>query len=132
MNKKFLIELTEKETEVLKKWFNIEMMGFVLDSPKELEAYSSILEKVNKSKELKEADLINSQDLFDIVSNAKREMVNLPGNLHLSNKKVEESNFRNICVASATIMWLNGRQLLKNNVNFDYTDHSCEYEQIEE
>jgi len=130
--KKFLIELTEKETEIFLKFFNVDMFRFVLNNPKEIEAYSSIIEKVNKSKEEKKPDLINKQDLHDIISGAKTEMVRLPGNLHLSGKKVEESSFRNICVASSTIMWLNSRQLLKNNVHFDYTDHSCDYEQIEE
>lgn len=75
---------------------------------------------------------ITSKDLFEIVSVAKTEIVRMPAILHLSEKLVEESDFRHIALANSMLMWLNKNNALKELPEFDFTDHTCEYESNEE
>jgi hypothetical protein len=75
---------------------------------------------------------IKAKDLFSIVSMSKQEIVRLPSNLHISDQKVEECDYRHIAVANSLIVWLNKNNALKELVEFDFTDHSCDYESNEE
>jgi hypothetical protein len=84
------------------------------------------------STEPKEEFLISAKDLAFIVAQAKTEYVHLPGDLHISNQKVEEKDFKHISLANAVIMWLNSKGLLNKLVKFDYTDQSSQYEETDE
>ena len=98
---------------------------------KNMEACNSVITKLDLTYEPQEAILITSKDFFDLMSLTKLEYHRLTADLHLSNKKVEENDFKHISLASALIMWLNGKNLLKRLVKFDYTDQSSQYEETE-
>lgn len=72
------------------------------------------------------------KDLLNIKDLAKNEFRNLPGDLWLSNKKLEENEVVQISLANAIVSWLNGKELINGSVSFDYTDHSSEFETNEE
>jgi hypothetical protein len=72
------------------------------------------------------------KDLLQIKDMAKNEFRNLPGNLYLSNKKLEENEVIQISLANAIVSWLNHKELMNGSVSFDYTDHSNEFDGSEE
>lgn len=76
--------------------------------------------------------IINSKALFNIISDAKQNMANLKLPMEVSGIKMEECDFRAIAVIEALTMYLNRNKLLKNLVEIDYTDTSCQYESNEE
>ena len=79
---------------------------------------------MNKPKDL----LITAKDLFDIKGLAKDVYKNIPTNLHISNKKLDEDDFVHYSLANALILWLNKNKALNTNVSFDITDHSGDFE----
>jgi hypothetical protein len=134
-----LLELTEKEVEVLKQALLKEKLSWedrsdVSSRFKEavIETCNSTWAKIDKASQRQEQALIGPKDLFHMVSVAKSEYGHLPADLHLSNKRVEQNDFKHISLASAVIMWLNSKNLLKKAVKFDFTNLSSEFEETEE
>ena len=134
-----LLELSEKELELLKQglikqtyWWDDQTS--VSDSLREgmVELCNSLWAKLDNSNRTKPDFLISAKDLFYLVSLAKNEYHHLRADLYISNKRVEENDFKHIALASALIMWLNGHRLLKRLVKFDFTDTSAQYEETEE
>ena len=134
-----LLELTEKEAEVLKQALIKEKLSWedrsdVSNSFKEAvtETCDSTWNKIYKASQLQEEVLISNKDLTHLISLAKGEYSYLRADLHLSNKRVDENDFKHISLTSAVIMWLNSKNLLKKAVKFDFTDLSSEFEETEE
>lgn len=76
----------------------------------------------NKHLEISKLEhVVNSHDLFDIVSGAK----SIYGRFHLpvtiSRKQVESGEVANIAVIESTFSYLSKMNLLKKLVKFDYT-----------
>ena len=134
-----LLELTEKEFLTVHLAVNVLCKASTVlheerkqeTDRKNIEVCNSVLEKLDLAHESQEAVLITSKDFFDLMSLTKLEYHRLHADLHISNKKVEESDFKHISLARAVIMWLNGKNLLKRLVKFDYTDQSSQYEETE-
>lgn len=134
-----LLELTEKELEVLKQGLIKEKESWVdrddvssrfKDTVHEV--CNSAWAKLDACTQPKPDFLISAKDLFYLVSLAKNEFSHLRADLYISNKRVEENDFKHIALANALIMWLNGNKILKNLVKFDFTDTSAQYEETEE
>ena len=141
MSKIILLELTEKEAELLAQGLIKEKASWEDKDPMEvtqtainkaLEGCNSAWAKLDEAKHAKPDLLITAKDLFYIKSLAKSEYLNLRGEMHISNKIVEQEDFVHISLASALIMWLNKNNLLKRLAKFDFTDHSSEFEEMEE
>lgn len=141
MSKTILVELTEKEVEVIQNGIIKERYSISETDPmeiprtsleKSMEACHSVWAKLDEAKQGKPDLLITSKDLFYIKSLAKNEYLNLRSDLHISNKIVEQEDFVHISLANALIMWLNGNKLLKRLAKFDFTDHSSQYEEMDE
>ena len=135
MNKTILLELTEKEVEVLQTAIpllneSVENARYA-EKESKTKVHEAIAKKIQLALEPKEEVLIKFNDLHQIISLANMEYHRLPLDLHISDQKVEFSHIRHICLASATIMWLNGSGLLKRLAKFDFTDMSCQYEESE-
>lgn len=134
-----LLELTDKELEVLKQGL-IKEKAFWEDRTdvsnwlKEttFETCNSAWAKLDESTRVRPEILIDAKDLFFLISSAKSEYGHLKADTHISNKRVEQEDFRHIALANALIMWLNGHRVLKNLVKFDFTDTSSQYEETEE
>ena len=75
--------------------------------------------------------VITYKDLFHLVSLAKGQYLLLPNDLHISDVRVEENDYKHIALANAVIMWLNNKNALNKIARFDYTDKSCQYEEQE-
>ncbi len=140
MNKTILLELTEKEAEVVRNAVARESNYWCDECPKDTSrtlkenmtnSCQSITGKLYEASLPREHFPITSNGLFHILSMAKNEFLRLPAELYLTNKKVEENEFVHISVATALIMWLNKEGLLKKLAVFDYTDHSCDYEEMD-
>jgi|ERR1035437_4826517 hypothetical protein len=133
-----LLELTQKEVDFLKEVIALEKESVSKSSSRFTEKQrktdicDSFLAKVELASQPKSDLPITSDDLFLIVSSAKQKFIGLPSDLYISNKKIEESDFKHIALANAVIMWLNNKDLLKRLVGFDYTDKSYQYETTEE
>ena len=129
-----LLELTEAEAETMLNLMQTGCLNFPKDSYTKTEREkisiraANVHNKVLDAMKPKSEVPITDKDLFFIKSLAKGEYRDLPADLHISNKKVEESDFVHISLVAATISWLNGKNLLKNIATFDFTDHSSEFE----
>lgn len=134
-----ILELTEKEAELVQ---TLILAHSKLERNNEIEDFSDHERRLNRCKSISEIiclafqpqkqEAIDLLDLAYIVSNAKDQYLALPADLHISNKKVEEKDFKHISLASAVIMWLNQKNLLKRLAAFDITDHSCQFEETTE
>ncbi len=134
-----LLELTEKELEVLKQGLAKEQDSWVdrtdvsngfRDAVNEV--CDSVKAKLDSCAQTRPEVLISAKDLFYLISSAKNEYGHLRADLYISNKRVEENDFKHIALANALIMWLNEKKVLKNLVKFDFTDTSAQYEETEE
>lgn len=133
-----MLEFTEEEVEFINKailreqsaWDQNE--GDHNDQINKIYRCRDILDKILLASLPKTDFLITFKDLNHIISLAKTEYHNLRGDLHISNKRVEESDFKHISLANALVMWLNSNSLLKRLAKFDYTDTSHQYEGEEE
>lgn len=70
---------------------------------------------------------VTKHDLYQLISDAKSQYVNLPLNPEISGKRVDKTDLTSIAVMEAFILYLNKNNLLKKLVKFDYTDSSHEY-----
>jgi hypothetical protein len=140
MNKTILLELTEKEAEVVRnaierevhywdKFDRRDVSGILIENT--VNSCRSIQDKIVLASEPSKHVLINKKDFFNIMSIAKGEYLYLNGNIHISGEKIEEKYLVHISIANAVIVWLNNSRLLKKLAVFDYTDHSCDYEEME-
>lgn len=133
-----LLELTEKEIDFLKEVISLEKESVAksdarfAEKQRKTSICDSFLAKVELASQPKEDLFIGHNDLFLIISSAKQKYLALPANLFISNKIVEENDFKHIALANAVIMWLNSKNLLKRLVGFDYTDKQYQYETTEE
>lgn len=133
-----ILELTEKEVEFVKN--AVVLARSQWDKEKrdyddhEINADRAnvILEKLEKALKPRADVLITYRDLFHMIDKAKTEYLNLPDDMHISNKRVEKKDLIHIAVAKSTISWLNSKNALKNLAVFDNTDKSCEYEENQE
>jgi hypothetical protein len=139
MNKTILLELTEKEAEVVNRslirekdyWSAMgpEVSGVLIEN--NLTVVVDVVKKLWASNQPQEDVLIQAKDFLNLIAMARKEFLRLNGDLHISNKKVEQKDLVHISVANSLIVWLNGKNLLKKLVKFDYTDHSCDYEEMD-
>jgi hypothetical protein len=136
----FLLELTEKELEVLRDGLIKEKYSWEDKDPLEvsrttienkLNSCHSSWSKLDSASNSQKEVLITARDLIHIVSLAKTEYTKLRGDLHISEKRVEESDFVHIALANVLIMWLNNKDCLKKLAKFDYTDQSAQFEEME-
>jgi hypothetical protein len=138
MSKIVLVELTEQEAETILSLMEI---GW-LNKPKEnmlradIEKISALSQSAHKKIVEGFIDmpdvLITAQDYNRIKDLSVGQFHNLRNDLYVSNKKMEERDSVHISLANAVIGWLNSKGLLKQVPRFDYTDHSSEYEEMEE
>ena len=141
MSKVILLELNEKEAEVLKNailkerhWWDSEEADTVNKErmkEKILALCLSIDTKLDNAQQVQPDSIITSKDLHNIKSLAKDEYVKLSSTLQISNKAVEQKDFVHISLTSALILWLNRNNLLKRLVKFDITDDRYEYEEMD-
>lgn len=133
-----LLELTEKELKILESALIKEKVYWEDADPKQISrtliennkiVCNTLWSKLDESKQSKNDVLITFKDLSHIKSVAMDNYNDIPMNLQISNKKVEQKDFVHISLASSLISWLNNKQLLKNLVRFDYTDDSAEFEE---
>lgn len=135
-----LLELTEKELEVLRaglikeklSWEGKDISEFSRATIENKLAACYLAEaKMDIAIEPKEEVLITFKDLFYIISKTNDEFRNLPADMHITSKKIEECDFVHIALANTIIMWLNSKNLLKQVAKFDYTDQSAQYEEMD-
>jgi len=135
-----LLELTLKEAEMVKNallaekslWKEVDRnWGNRTNADSNADVCDAAIAKVDAACEKQPEVLITNKDLFFIISNAKSFYSNIPSNVYISNKKIEENDFKHIALVNSIVMWLNGKNLVKKLVKFDYTDHSCQYEELE-
>ena len=137
MSRTILLELSEKEAEFIREVIALEKEAvdksdsMYAEKQRKTGICNSFLAKVDLASLPQEDLLISFKDLNHLVSLAKNEYKGLRSDLHISDKKVDESDYKHISLASAVIMWLNQRGLLKKLARFDYTDNSCQYEELE-
>lgn len=140
MSKTYIVELTSKEIELLRDASIKEKASWEDKSKEEvsrttredkLTVCNSVWAKLDDAEREKPDHVITMQDLYFMVSQAKAEFVRLPADLHISRKRVEQSDLKHISLAMSVIGWLNSRQALKKLANFEFTDHSYEYEESE-
>ena len=133
-----ILEITEDEAETVLKFMESGYLNFPFDrysttqKEKLTDLCKSVTKKIVDAAKSQPEVLIGPKDLFHMISVAKGEYGHLPADLHLSNKRVDENDFKHISLASAVIMWLNGKNLLKKAVRFDFTDLSSEFEETDE
>src|ERR1700688_1027064 len=140
MNKNILLELTEKEGDFINK--DISVKREVWSKSQDSTGYENrmnliktcdiLLAKLESASQPQKEVLIVPKDLSYLISLAKNQYKYLSSDIHISGKKVEESDFKHISLAQAVIMWLNSQNLLKREVKFNFTDNSYEYDSIEE
>jgi phage anti-repressor protein len=78
----------------------------------------------------KQEVLITAKDLHYIISSAVKQFTQLPNEIYISNKKVDEKDFSKIAIANSMILWFNQKNLLNKTVSFDFTDKSLEFDEI--
>lgn len=129
-----LLELTKKEAEVIRQALALKKDlppkdGIGLTEKEKEDKFSDlVLAKLEAASQPKQDALLSYKDLFLIIDSAKQNYLNLSPDLHISNKKVEENDFKHIALANAVIVWLSSKSLLKRLAKFDFTDSSCQYE----
>jgi hypothetical protein len=134
-----LLELTEKEAEFIRNNMlsaedllaSNESSTGRTDRENQVVLCRSIVSKVVNAFVPQKELIITFKDLFYVISSAKEQYHKLHPDLHISNKKIEENDLKHISLANALIMWLNGKNLLKRLARFDFTDESCQYEEME-
>jgi hypothetical protein len=138
MSKMILLELTEKEAELIQRTVlalkdseRDRQTEDPTDYDRRIAQCKSILSKTEKALMTQISEIIGATDLFRIVSMAKDMYVLLPSEPYIENKKVEEVDFKHIALVKATVMWLNGKSLLKRLADFEFTDHGYQYEENE-
>jgi len=141
MSKTVLVELTEEEAETIfsalireKSYWEdadpLEVGNSVIDKQKD--NCNGIWAKLDNASHVQPEVLITAQDYNRIKDLAIGQFHNLRNDLYVSNKKMEERDSVHISLANAVIGWLNNKGLLRRLPRFDYTDHSSEYEEMEE
>jgi len=134
MSNKILLELTEDEALLLEAHLKAEKLLVLPKSTETTERrlLDSTINKIESALKSQHPMIIGIKDLHYIISRAKGEYQNLPKDLYISRNRVEEDDFKHIALVNSVIMWLNGNSLLKKLAQFDYTDHSCEFEASDE
>lgn len=138
MSRTILLELSEKEAEFIREVIALEKEAvdksdsMYAEKQRKTGICNSFLAKVDLASLPPQDFLISFKDLAHLVSLAKGEHRELRADIHISSKKVDESDFKHISLASAVIMWLNSKNLLKRIAKFDYTDQSYQYEEMDE
>ena len=140
MSKTVLLELTEKEAEILEQavlnekalWGSKsykDVSGTLIENT--ISTCNLLKHKIDEALKPKEEVLITHKDFYLIKSVAVDQYRHLSGDTRISNKDMEYRDLANISLANAVITWLNGKGLLKTLARFDFTDHSCEFEESE-
>jgi hypothetical protein len=135
MSKTILLELTERETELLQKAISTYLIKDrdmekedIADHDKRIARCNSILTKASSALQTQEDHIASYEDLLAILSMAKDQYLALPADLHISKKKIREEDYKHIAIVNSVIVWLNGNRLLKRLATFNVTDHSCDFE----
>lgn len=140
MSKTILLELTEKEAEVLAAAIVKEKSSWEDKDPKEasptliensLRVCNRLWAKLDDANRPQPHVLMEPKDLYRIIDLAKTDYCRLPLDLHISGKKIELGDYKHISLANAVILWLNGAGLLKKLPKFNVTDSSNQYEEME-
>lgn len=66
--------------------------------------------------------IVNSGDLFDVMSRAKNDFANRRMPVRVSRKQVDSGDVTNISIIESFIGYLNRMNLLKKSIKIDYTD----------
>jgi len=125
-----LLELTTKEAEFIREVIALEKNSVTnsklewAEKERKTGICNSFLAKVDV--------MITANDLFLLISQAKREYLSLNSGLHISGIEVDKKDLPHISVTNALLLFLNGENLLKKMVRFDITDQSGQYEELEE
>lgn len=136
-----LLELTEKEAQMIKNGIIKEKFSWEDSDPTQVSRTliennkthcDSVWAKLDRASQPQQEVVISSKDFFRIKDLAHNKYQELPANVYLSNQKMEERDFVHISIAQSLIMWLNSKNLLKRLAKFDFTDNSCEFEEIVE
>jgi predicted nuclease with TOPRIM domain len=130
MKKLIGFDLNREDVDLIRKL----LTNAVNTSTSEIEVINSkhILAKLVNLKEAQEELKFDYKALFEVVSMAKSEFTRLPSEVYLSNKKCEEWELTHIALAISLIMWLNKEIALKKSVEFDFTDNSNQFEELDE
>ena len=72
--------------------------------------------------------VVNSGDLFEILSVAKNNYTRMPNPVMITTKQAAPGELIHISVIESFISYLNKMNLLKKLVKFDYTDDANEFE----
>lgn len=133
--KTILIELTQEEAEYVQSFTLKEQNLMEADDGTrdevliyKIDRCKSILNKLESAQKPQKDEPITHKDLSHIISVAKSQYVQLPLNMHISKKRVEETERVTISLAQSLILWFNGRNMLKRAASFDVTDNSIEFE----
>lgn len=76
--------------------------------------------------------LVTKGDLFDIVSSAKNELRNMTLPMHVSGRKIDNTELNAIAMIEALVSYLNKHHLLKSVPKLDYTDESGQFDTMED
>lgn len=78
---------------------------------------------MNKHLEINKLEhVVNSADLFEIVSRAKNNYTRQSVPVRITRKQVESSELTHIAIIESFISYLNKMNLIKRLVKFDYTE----------
>jgi len=133
-----LLELTTKEAEFIREVIALEKNSVTnsklewAEKERKTGICNSFLAKVDHASEPQKDVMITANDLFLLISQAKREYLSLNSGLHISGIEVDKKDLPHISVTNALLLFLNGENLLKKMVRFDITDQSGQYEELEE
>jgi hypothetical protein len=75
--------------------------------------------------------VIQKHEFSNIVSQAASNMSNLPINLHISGRKIDQYEMKHVAMIEAVISYMNRHELLKKQVNFNVTEEP-NFESIED
>jgi hypothetical protein len=76
--------------------------------------------------------VVNNNDLFNIISDSKREYTNLSMPMYVSGRKVDSSELTAVAMIEALVSYMNRNHLLNRLPKVDYTDSSGDYDTLEE
>lgn len=78
---------------------------------------------MNKHFEFTKLDhMINYNDLYEILSDTKKNYTNLPGNVNITRKQADQGQKVHIALIESLIAYLNRNNLLKKLVKLDFTE----------
>jgi len=72
--------------------------------------------------------LLDKKDLYMIVCNAKKNMLDFNLPIYVTQNQVEQGEIPSLAMLESVLMTLNSKGLLNRIVKVDYTDPACEHD----